>query len=83
MTGEYDPDSDADLPTVLREVSRLASRNQTTCLWFLRESFVPDTEELALRALDAIQRHGDRESYIQARRLKEWLLQRSSEKSSR
>lgn len=36
----------------------------------------------AISCLDKIQIHGDRETYIQARRLKEWLLRHSSVKSS-
>ena len=43
------------------------------CLWFLAEDFVPETPEQAMRVLEYIEHYGDREGFVQARRLKQWL----------
>jgi hypothetical protein len=68
--------------TIMAEVQELVSRSRAACLWFLKEDIFPETPSQALSILESIARHGDRETYVQARRLKEWLLLHSSEKSS-
>ncbi|MDA3938895.1 MAG: hypothetical protein PF693_06265 [Spirochaetia bacterium] len=48
------------------------------CLWFLRENFNPVTIDEVFTVLDSIERYGDREAFIEVRRIKKWLLQNSS-----
>lgn len=55
---------------------------RTRCLWFLRDDLYPETREEALRVLQQIERHGDREAFIRAGRIRRWLLQTSSEPSA-
>jgi len=60
----------------------LVERYRDRCLWFLREDFVPQTVEQALLALEQIEKHGDREAFVEARRLRQWVLQLSSASSA-
>lgn len=55
---------------------------RTRCLWFLREDFYPETRDAALRVLRHIERHGDREAFIRAARMRRWLSQTSNEASA-
>jgi hypothetical protein len=48
------------------------------CLWFLRPDYYPATLTEAERALDAIQRHGDREAFQRAAQVRQWLSRPSS-----
>lgn len=45
-----------------RAVDDLVERYRDRCLWFLRPDYLPTTRQARLRALDSIQRHGDREA---------------------
>lgn len=74
---------DTELATVMEEVRSLVSRTRATCLWFMREDYTPQNASQAIACLEKIERRGDRETYVQARGLKEWLLQNSNAKSSR
>ncbi len=60
------------------ELRRLVDEYRTRCLWFLREDLYPATPEEALRVLDQIERHGDREAFIRAGKIRRWLSQTSS-----
>jgi hypothetical protein len=62
---------------VMGEVRDLVSKNRSTCLWFTREDYLPENASQAIMCLDKIQRHGTRDAYIRARRLREWLLRNS------
>ena len=64
-----------------QQLVELIGRYRTRCLWFLAEDFVPDTPEQALRVLGYIERYGDREGFIRARRIKQWLSPSISEES--
>jgi len=57
------------------QLAELIERYRSRCLWFLAEDFVPDTPEQAMRVLEYIERYGDRDGFVQARRLKQWLSQ--------
>lgn len=46
---------------------------RTTCLWYLREDYHPQTVSQALRVLDAIERQGDLSTYRRAAELRAWL----------
>jgi hypothetical protein len=54
---------------------------RSRCLWFLAKDFVPETPAQAMRVLEYIERYGDREAFVQARRLKQWLSPSISEES--
>ena len=70
------------LDDLLRDVNQLVSENRKQCLWYLREDFFPRSVQEALKVLKQIQRHGDRKTYIQAGKLRRWLLQITSEVSA-
>lgn len=75
--------AELDYAEVAREVRDLVSRTRDRCLWFYARDYFPSDREAMIRVLALIERHGDRENYAQARRLREWLLQNSSAKYSR
>jgi hypothetical protein len=48
------------------------------CLWFLRRDYYPETNVEAERVLDAIERHGDRDAFKRAGKIRQWLSLPSS-----
>ncbi len=66
---------------IAKQLMELMGRYRSSCLWFLDEDFVPQTDEQALRVLGLIERYGDRDGFVQARRLKQWLSRSTSEDS--
>jgi hypothetical protein len=66
---------------IQQQLLALIESYRSRCLWFLAEDFVPETPAQALRVLEYIERYGDRDAFVQARRLKQWLSQRISEAS--
>ena len=56
-----------------QQLAELMACYHSRCLWFLAEDFVPETPEEAVRVLEYIERYGDREAFVRARRLKQWL----------
>ena len=62
-----------------REFVELVARCRSTCLWFLARDKLPTEREAQLYSLDCVERYGNREDYVRARRLKQWLLRHSSE----
>ncbi len=52
------------------------------CLWFLRRDFYPTTVAEARHVLDAIERHGDRDAFKRAGRIRQWLSLPSSAASA-
>jgi hypothetical protein len=71
------PSPEAD--TVLRE---LVDEYRGRCLWFLRRDYYPTTTEEAQQVLDAIQRHGNRDGFRRAARIRQWLSPASSATST-
>jgi hypothetical protein len=61
-----------------REFVELITGCRTTCLWFLAPDKLPAEREAQIYALDCVERYGNREDFIQARRLKQWLSQHSN-----
>jgi hypothetical protein len=51
----------------------LIRKYRERCLWHLREDFVPGTVSEASAVLDLIEKHGDREAFLEAREIKTWL----------
>lgn len=66
----------------MKEIRELVSRTRGTCLWSSGADWLPETPGQAAACLEAILQRGDRESWAQARRLKEWLSPGSSATSS-
>lgn len=64
------------------EFRRLVDEHRTACLWFLKADYYPITAAARLRVLDYIQRHGNRDAYVRAGGLRQWLLHPSSERSA-
>jgi hypothetical protein len=59
------------------EIDKLVEEYRITCLWFAPGDYFPKTDDQRLRALNYIERYGDREAFKRARSLREWLLQLS------
>lgn len=73
----------APLPAALdAELRALVDEYRARCLWFLRPDLYPEDREHALRVLGHIETHGDREGFVRAGRLREWLSPSSSERSA-
>lgn len=64
------------------EVRALVDEYRARCLWFLRRDFYPETREETLRVMRQIERNADREGFIRAARIRQWLSQDSSERSA-
>ena len=60
----------------------LMEKYRVRCLWFLSPQYLPDTPESALRVLEYIERYGDRQAYLEAEDLKQWLSQNFSAPSA-
>jgi hypothetical protein len=73
----------SELEQVMKEIRDLATRTRDRCLWSAAEDWLPANPVQAAACLEAIIRHGDRESWAQARRLKQWLSLSSSATYSR
>ena len=67
---------------LVKQAHALIQENRARCLWFLREDFLPVDPEGLARAMTYIERRGNRESYIKARRIRECLSHNSSETSA-
>jgi len=72
-----------DVPEdAVRAVNALVDEFRSRCLWFLRPGYYPVTDAARLRVLSQIERHGDREAYQRAARVRQWLLQNSNARSA-
>lgn len=54
---------------VRKETLALWERNRLQCGWFLRDDFMPRTRDDFARCLGMLQQHGDRATYVLARKL--------------
>lgn len=68
--------------SVPREVLELIAEARSTSLWFAPSDFVPADVPAAIRALEAIERHSNRELYVRARKLRAWLSHRFNARSA-
>jgi hypothetical protein len=59
---------------VHEEIRRLVRDNRARCLWFAPRDYMPETNSERLRALEHIERHGDRVAFVRARELRDWLI---------
>lgn len=71
-----------DENAVAEAVDRLVDEYRIRCLWFLRPDYYPSTQAERLRVLDAIARHGDRDAFLRAARMRQWLSRKSSAPSA-
>jgi hypothetical protein len=69
-------------PRVVDAVHRLVDEYRDRCLRFLRAHYYPEGRDATLRALDYIERYGDREGYRRAAEIRQWLSRSSSEPSA-
>ncbi len=58
---------------VRKETQALWKQNQLRCGWFIREDLVPETHEDLVRCLQLLARHGDRATFVMARKLQRCL----------
>jgi len=63
------------------ELRELVDEYRIRCLWFLRHDLYPETREEALRVLRQIERHADRDGFVRAARIRQWLSRDSSRQS--
>jgi len=71
------------IPLAARDPLRaIVDQYRGRCLWFLRPGYYPESLEEALRVLESIQRHGDREAFQRAGEVRRWLSQGTSAKSA-
>ncbi len=71
-----------EMGDIVRRVHALVDRCRVTCLWFLREDYMPGTAEEMFRVIRQIEEHGDRAAYVEAREIREWLSRNSSTPSA-
>lgn len=69
-------------PEAAAALRELVDEYRSRCLWFLRPDYQPATLAEAERVLDAIERHGDREAFRRAARIRPWLSAPSSATSA-
>ena len=60
------------------EFVELVEAARHRCLWFFVADDLPAERDLQIETLDLIKRYGNRDDYIRARRLEQWLQQYSS-----
>jgi len=59
-------------------VVQLVEANRARCLWFASIDYLPATDAERLRALQHVERHGNRQAFVRARELRDWVLQLSN-----
>jgi len=58
-------------------VQSLIDRYRGSCMWHMPKDFTPRSDLQTKLVLEAIARNGDREAFIEARKLLVWLSQNS------
>ena len=67
-----------DLDHALASLRKLVDEVRSTCLWYYREDYYPETADEAVTVLDAIERHGDLATFRRAAEIRAWLSRPSS-----
>lgn len=70
-----------NLESAMTRVHELVDEYRAQCLWYTRLDYYPETVQDALRALDAIARHGDVAAFKKTASVRKWLLQHSNNPS--
>ncbi len=65
----------------LERYRELRKQYMESCLWFEAEDTTEEPDAI-LNALRSIEIHGDREAFISARKLKQWLLPYYNQRSA-
>lgn len=73
---------DAEVPVGGDALRALVDEYRERCLWFLRADYYPATGAEALRVLDYIQRHGDRDGFRRADEVRRCLFPPTSATSA-
>ncbi len=60
---------DAASADAVKQAQALWERNRLACGWFVRDDLVPETPDELVRCLRLMIRHGDRATFVQARKL--------------
>jgi hypothetical protein len=63
---------------VSEEFVDLVQGARRRCLWYFTADDLPAERDLQLETLELIKRYGNRDDYVRARRLEQWLRQNSS-----
>jgi hypothetical protein len=66
---------------LLERIDTMIEESRERCLWFLRLDYVPRDDRMRIKLLEYIQRHGDRQTAVEAARLTRWLSQNSRDTS--
>lgn len=66
----------------LEAARRLIDEHRADCLWYLREDLIPADRSLIIDLLRRIEERSDRATFVEARRLRQWLSRTSSEGSA-
>ncbi len=66
----------------IRQARELIAAHRADCLWFLREGEVPRDPSRLADVLRQLEQHADRATFVQARRLRDWLSRTSSGSSA-
>lgn len=61
-----------------QEFLKLVHAARRRCLWYFSSDGLPAERDLQLDTLQLIKRYGNRDDYVRARRLEQWLRQHSS-----
>ena len=67
---------------VVQAVRDLVDRHRATCLWFLRPDYYPSSPDEMWRTLQQIKQHGDRQAFVEASEVQQWLSRHSSAQSA-
>ena len=62
-----------DFATLQSEIMKLWEQNRLRCAWHMRQDFRPHSRLEMRQCLQQLSRHGDRATYISARRLMKCL----------
>ena len=68
----------SEINRCLMAMKKLIADNRQSCLWFLREDYDPVDPREILDTLKHVEEWGDRKTYLEARRLREWYSRISS-----
>ena len=63
---------------ISEEFVELVAATRSRCLWFFAADHLPAERDLQLETLGLIKRYGNRDDYVKARRLEQWLRRNSS-----
>lgn len=61
------------------QINQLAEENRTTCLWFLRQDYLPASTSERLTVLKHLETYGNRQTFVCARTLRDCLLQTTND----